>query len=943
MKRAAVAQKLRRVDRALDRAIAANEIPGAVVCAAWRRDGDWHEHWWVRGNAVLQPERLPMRRDTLFDLASLTKPIATTTAILLLVDAGAIDLHAPVARYLPVFAERGKGGVLVRQLLNHSSGLAPWRPFYETLAERDRRRGERGLRDDSTLAKTPVLLRTAEGRGAVYDRIARSPLLHEPGEAAVYGDLGFAILGQLVEVMGERPLDVFWAERIGRPLGLTDARFAPAQGFAEPLRRRCAATENCPWRERIVWGEVHDANAWAMGGVAGHAGLFATAGDVLRFAQIVLEVWHGRSSALPAASLRTFLSTRGEPAGSGWAIGWDSPTPGRSSSGRYLSATAVGHLGFTGTSLWIDLERELAVVMLTNRVHTVAKRSPFGLRPIVHDAVIEALLPELVAARRGAKRGAGEGGEVGREDGRPEPRAAADAAPAPGAAAGEPRSAPPTPAAAASGGDSLPEVPLRPLPEPLESVHLIAIGGTGMGALAGLLRRRGYRVTGSDSGLYPPMDEALARWEIPVTQGFAPRHVLDADPDLVIVGNAVRPDNPEVRAAVEAGACCRSFPHALYELAIAARHPVVVAGTHGKTTSTALVATLLLETGADPSLLAGGLCANFDGPFREGGGAHFVVEGDEYDSAFFDKRPKFTHYRPQTLLLTSLEFDHADIYRDLAHLERAFADLVAGLPPGGHLVAADREALDALCRAAPCPVARYGTGAGAGWRAVGLAPGEAGTAFEIHRDGRRVLRAELPLYGVHNVENALGALVTAHHLGVPLEAAAGALGRFRGVRRRQELRGRPRGIAIIDDFAHHPTAVRCTLAALRIRFPGRRLIAAFEPRSNTSRRALFQDDYVAALAGADWALIATVPPSTLYSATGPVGELFDAERAALALRGRGVDALAPGGAQEIAAAISARARPGDVIAVMSNGNFGGLCEELLARLGEPPRAAGETR
>ena len=932
MKRGAIAQKLRRVDRALDRAIDANEIPGAVVCAGLRRDGQWREHWSVRGHAVLQPERLPMRRDTLFDLASLTKPIATATAVLLLVDAGAIELDAPVSTYLPPFAERGKGGVLVRQLLNHSSGLAPWRPFHETLTERDRRRNERGLRDPTTLAKEPPLLRTPEGKQFIYDRIARSALVHEPGEAAVYGDLDFMVLGQLVEGVAERPLDAFCAERITGPLGLADTRFAAVDGLPEPLRRRCAATENCPWRERIVWGEVHDPNAWAMGGVAGHAGLFASAGDVLRLAQILVDVWHGRSSALPTAALRTFFTPTREPASSGWALGWDTPTPGASLSGRHFSTASVGHLGFTGTSLWIDLEREFAVVMLTNRVHTVAKRSPFPLRPLVHDALFEALLPASVSPPQGA------GGRATRgEDSAPR---RAEEQP------GEVQRDPPRRSAdtAASDGAEVREVPHRPLPEPIEGVHLIAVGGTGMGALAGLLRRRGHRVTGSDSGLYPPMSTALARWEIPVLTGFDPRHVHDADPDLVVIGNAVRPDNPEARAAIEAGICCRSLPAALSELAIADRHPVVVAGTHGKTTTTALVATLLVETGRDPSVLVGGICANFDGPFRDGGGAHFVVEGDEYDSAFFDKRPKFAHYRPQTLLLTSLEFDHADIYRDLAHLEGAFAELIAGLPAGGALVASCREALDAICGAAPCTVERYGVGEGAGWRAVALAAGETGTAFEVRRDGQLLLRAELPLYGAHNVENALGALVTAQCLGVPLEEAARALAHFRGVRRRQELRGTPRGIAILDDFAHHPTAVRSTLAALRTRFPGRRLIAAFEPRSNTSRRALFQNDYVEALAAADWALIAAAPRRPIYSATGPVREFFDAEGAAAALRRRGVDALAPGGPAEIADAISAGARPGDVVAVMSNGDFGGLCEQLLAHLGEGgSEADGEGR
>jgi CubicO group peptidase (beta-lactamase class C family) len=381
VKYSVVRRKLERVDRVLDKAIAAAEIPGAVVHARMLREGEWLEHWSVRGNAVVRPERIPMQRETLFDLASLTKPLATATATLWLVDEGRVGLDEPVGKYLPPFAERGKEGVTVRHLLNHTSGLKPWRAFYEAFAERERKTGER-------------MLCTPAAKQAVFERIARSALVHEPGDAAVYGDLDFIVLGWLVEEVTRQPLDQFCAERVFRPLGLAETRFLPLGDGAPPLpdalRRRIAATENCPWRNRILWGEVHDPNAWAMGGVAGHAGLFATAADVTRFAEVVLDVWHGRSDALPRDTLRTFL-TRQEAAGeASWALGWDTPTPGASTSGRYFSPTSVGHLGFTGTSLWIDLERQVIVAMLTNRVHLVAKRSPFKLRPQVHDLILEA-------------------------------------------------------------------------------------------------------------------------------------------------------------------------------------------------------------------------------------------------------------------------------------------------------------------------------------------------------------------------------------------------------------------------------------------------------------------------------------------------------------------------------------------------------------------------
>jgi CubicO group peptidase (beta-lactamase class C family) len=385
MKRSLINRKLGKVERALDKAIERAEIPGAVVLARMPREGELLEYAWVRGLAVIRPERIPMRRDTIFDLASLTKNIATTTAIMWLVGDGLVALDDPVAKYLPAFADRGKEEVSVRHLLTHSAGLKPWRGFHELMIRRERKTGERTIG-------------TPEGREWIIDRVLRSGLVHEIGEAAVYGDLDFIALGALVEAVAQEPLDVFCRRRIFEPLGLSDTCFFPlpvdgADGpqLPEPLRRRIAATENCPWRERILWGEVHDPNAFAMGGVAGHAGLFGTADDVMGFAQVVLDAWHGRSDALPAARVREFSERQHMPENSDWAIGWDTPTQGSSSSGQYFSERSIGHLGFTGTSVWIDLEREAIVVMLTNRVHQVAKRSRFDLRPMIHDFIIEGL------------------------------------------------------------------------------------------------------------------------------------------------------------------------------------------------------------------------------------------------------------------------------------------------------------------------------------------------------------------------------------------------------------------------------------------------------------------------------------------------------------------------------------------------------------------------
>jgi len=376
-----IRRKLARADRAIDKAIASAEIPGAVVLARVRRDGEVIDHVSVRGMAVVRPERIPMREETIFDLASLTKPIATTTAVMHLVAENAIALDDPVAKYLPAFADRGKDQVTVRHLLTHSSGLKPWRPYHEQLLEKERKTGER-------------LLATPEAREMIVDRILRSALVHEPGEAAVYGDLDFIVLGALVEPVAGKPLDAWCAERLFGPLGMEHTFFIrnthAGSPLSEPERRKLAATENCPWRGRILWGEVHDPNAWAMGGVAGHAGLFAPAGDVLRFAETLLDVIHGRSDFLPRELLAAFFARQKIPANSDWALGWDTPTVGASSSGIHFSGNSVGHLGFTGTSLWIDLEREAIVVMLTNRVHLIAKRSQFGLRPIVHDFIMDA-------------------------------------------------------------------------------------------------------------------------------------------------------------------------------------------------------------------------------------------------------------------------------------------------------------------------------------------------------------------------------------------------------------------------------------------------------------------------------------------------------------------------------------------------------------------------
>ena len=471
--------------------------------------------------------------------------------------------------------------------------------------------------------------------------------------------------------------------------------------------------------------------------------------------------------------------------------------------------------------------------------------------------------------------------------------------------------------------------PEMPALERIGHVHLIAVAGTGMGTLACMLADRGFRVTGSDLNTYPPMSDQLNAAGISVQKGFDPEHVRRDRPDVVVIGNAISRDNTEARAVVDAGIPYLSFPDAVHHFFLRGKHAVVVAGTHGKTTCTSLLGWILTQAGLDPSVLIGGVARNFDSSFRLGEGEHFVVEGDEYDTAYFDKSPKFLHYGAQSLLLTSCEYDHADIYGSLEDVQRAFRSLTVSIPPEGRIVAAtDSEAIRAVVAGARAPVEGYGFREDATWRVSDVAFDGEGTGFTVWRGDARLTRVKVPLYGRHNVENVLGSLALASALGVEPGAAAAALAEFRGVRRRQEVRGEAGGVVVVDDFAHHPTAFRETIAAMRARFPGRALWAIFEPRTQTSRRRVFEEEFTDALAGADRVVIAGVyRPDQI-----PEGERLRPERVAEALRSRGVDAVHLADVGAIVEHV-ARGRTGkDVALVMSNGDFGGIWERLLARL-----------
>ncbi|HWT79932.1 MAG TPA: UDP-N-acetylmuramate:L-alanyl-gamma-D-glutamyl-meso-diaminopimelate ligase [Candidatus Methylomirabilis sp.] len=459
-------------------------------------------------------------------------------------------------------------------------------------------------------------------------------------------------------------------------------------------------------------------------------------------------------------------------------------------------------------------------------------------------------------------------------------------------------------------------------------VHLVAICGTGMGSLAGLLKEAGHEVSGSDRTFYPPMSERLQAWGIPTRQGFDPAHI-DPDTDLVIVGNVCRKDNPEAQAALQRGMKVMSFPQALSEFFIAGKSSVVVAGTHGKTTTAALLSYVLVEAGLDPSFLIGGIPQNFGKSFHLGQGRVFVVEGDEYDAAFFDKRPKFVHYRPQIVILTAVEFDHADIYPDMEAYRAAFTTLVSLLPADGLLVAcADDPEVRALANSARCRVVSYGLGPAATWSAGEILPGEEATHFSLLRQGSYVTRVGLPLAGRHNVANTLGVLAAAEALGVDTKKAAGYLAGFSGVARRMQVRGVVDGVMVIDDFAHHPTKVRETVQAVRARYPRSRLVAVFEPRTNTSRRKIFQETYPASFAGADEVIV--VPP---YDADKiPEADRFDAAALVAALQKNGQQAALYPTADEVVSALSGRLGKDTVVLIMSNGAFDNIHEKLLSAL-----------
>ena len=456
----------------------------------------------------------------------------------------------------------------------------------------------------------------------------------------------------------------------------------------------------------------------------------------------------------------------------------------------------------------------------------------------------------------------------------------------------------------------------------------MGICGTGMGSLAGMLKSSGYKVTGSDQNVYPPMSDFLAQSNIPVAIGYGPQN-LEPGPDLAIVGNVITRQNPEAIGLADLGIPYASFPQTLAHYYLNSKTPLVVCGTHGKTTTASLLASILHSAGQDPGFMIGGLVQAFGRNYNLGKGQYFVVEGDEYDTAFFDKGPKFLHYQPHIAILTSIEFDHADIYADIDEIKKSFERLVAIMPANGCLVAClDDPLVWEVAKKANCQVIGYGLQTGLDWCLENVQVKPNGTSFDAIHQEKPYGTFSSSMPGRHNGLNSLAVIATLAQLGIDKQAIIAGLQNFAGVKRRQEVRGVVDSITVIDDFAHHPTAVRETLAALKEAYNGSRLLAVFEPRTNSSRRRVFQKTYVASFDHADQVI--TKEPIALTNI--PEEQRFSSRELTEDLINRGKDAHYFATTDEIIDFLAGNAGQGDVIAILSNGSFDNIHERLLDKL-----------
>lgn len=466
------------------------------------------------------------------------------------------------------------------------------------------------------------------------------------------------------------------------------------------------------------------------------------------------------------------------------------------------------------------------------------------------------------------------------------------------------------------------------IPDNINKIHLVGACGTGMAALACMLKDLGYTVTGSDQKVYPPMSDLLARKNIPVFDGFD-KNNLSYIPDLVIIGNAVTKDNPEVIQTVEMGLHFCSMPQAINTFVGKDKKPILITGTHGKTTTSSITAWLLYEAGLDPTFFIGGILKNFDTNYYLGKGEYIVIEGDEYDTAFFDKGPKFMHYDPALAVVTSIEFDHADIYEDIAHVKRAFGAFISDMEEQSTLFAFDADHnIEELIHNVHCKVATYGKNTDSTWRLENISISPPVIFFDIHKNGNLFATLKTPLAGEHNLLNTLAAIAIADTLNIKKETISNALGKYQGVKRRQEIRGIKRNITIIDDFAHHPTAVRETVRAMKPFFTKGRLITIFEPRTNSSMRNIFQDIYPHSFDQAD--LICIRRPPLLDKI--PEDIRFSSEKLVDDLKALGKDAHYFDDTDSIIDFVAKKAHPGDCVLIMSNGGFDNIHQRLLDKL-----------
>jgi len=463
--------------------------------------------------------------------------------------------------------------------------------------------------------------------------------------------------------------------------------------------------------------------------------------------------------------------------------------------------------------------------------------------------------------------------------------------------------------------------------------HLIGICGTAMASLAGMLQARGHHVTGSDLNVYPPMSTMLQQLGINVSHGFKREHLTPA-PDCVIVGNAIPRGNPEVEETLRRKLFYRSQAEVVKEEFILGRHSLAVAGTHGKTTTTSIAAWVMDQGGLDPTFLIGGVAQNFGSSFRVTNSDYFIIEADEYDTAYFDKGPKFMHYLPELAIVNNIEFDHADIYSDLEAVKLAFRRFMNLVPENGRLIAGwdspnVRDVVESFGEKLFTQVETFGTEPSAKWQLRNAEFSEGLSRFEVFCQGQAWGEFQTPLLGEFNLLNCLAVIIAANAWGVSKEKIREALATFQNVKRRAEVRGEERGVLVIDDFAHHPTAVRETLRALRTRYQDRRLIAVFEPRSWSSRLAVFQDDYANAFTAADYVVIASVFDSQKVTEK---GRALDTRGLIEAISQQDKPAFALPDADQIVAHLVPDLRHGDVVAIMSNGGFGGIHEKILSAL-----------